>query len=192
MITINLLPVRAARKKENVRRQVSVFLLCVALAICVLAYVTISMSHKISRIERDIETTETELKKYQAKAKEAAKIKKELKKLEEKMDIIVKLEANRSGPVRFMDALTGLIVGNKMWLTSLSESQGNMKLAGVATDNKTIADFMVNLEKSPYFSSVDLISSKQTQSGNNEQAFKKFTITCVVSNKQPTQASKAS
>jgi type IV pilus assembly protein PilN len=191
MITINLLPVRAARKKENVRRQVSVFLLCVVLTLCVLAYFTVSMSHKVSRLSQNIETTDAELKKYQAKAKQAANIRKKLKTLEEKMDIIVKLEANRRGPVRFMDALTELVVGNKMWLTSLNESQGNMKLAGIATDNKTIADFMTNLEKSPYFSSVDLISSKQTES-KEKQSFKQFTITCQVSDKVATQTVKTS
>jgi len=182
MITINLLPVRAARKKENIRRQVSIFLLCVVFTVCVLAYFTISLSRKISKISRNIETTEAELKKYQAKAQQAAKIQKSLNKLTEKMDIIVKLEANRTGPVRFMDALTGLVISDKMWLTSLNESKGDMKLAGVATDNKTIADFMTNLEGSPYFSNVDLIASKQTKMGE-KQTFKKFTITCRVSDK---------
>lgn len=186
MITINLLPVRAARKKENVRRQVSVFMLCVVFTVCVLAYFGISMSRKISRINGNIETTEAELKRYQAKAQQAASIRKKLKTLEEKMDIIVKLEAHRTGPVRVMDALTELIIANKMWLTSLNESEGAMKLAGVATDNKTIADFMTNLEGSPHFSSVDLISSQQTSEGD-KRTFKKFTITCQVSNKEVTQ-----
>ena len=186
MITINLLPVRAARKKENIRRQVSVFLLCVVFLVCALAYVTLSMSRKISRIDRNIETTEVELKKYQAKAQQAANIRKKLKKLKEKMDIIVKLEANRTGPVRLMDALTDLVIADKMWLTSLNESGGNMKLAGVATDNKTIADFMTNLEGSPYFSSVDLISSKQAAT-KEQQTLKQFTIICQVSNEESTQ-----
>ena len=186
MITINLLPVRAARKKENIRRQVSIYLLCVVFTICVLAYFTMSLSRKISRINGNIETTEAELKKYQAKAQQAAGIRKKLKTLEEKMDIIVKLEAHRTGPVRFMDALTSLVIADKMWLTSLNEAEGAMRLAGVATDNKTIADFMTNLEGSPHFSSVDLISSQQTSEGD-KRTFKKFTITCQVSNKEVTQ-----
>lgn len=191
MITINLLPVRAARKKENVRRQVSVFLLCIVFTVCVLAYFAISMSRKISRISQNIETTEAELKKYQAKAKEAASIRKKLKTLEEKMDIIVKLEAHRTGPVRFMDALTSLVISDKMWLTSLKELSGNMQLAGKATDNKTVADFMTNLERSPYFSDVDLVSSKQVKL-KDKRIYKEFTITCQVSNKPTSPAAKAS
>ncbi len=190
MITINLLPVRAARKKENVRRQVSVFFLCVIFTLCVIVFITISMNSKISEISHNIETTQTELKRYEVKAREASQIKKKLQKLEEKMDIIVKLEANRTGPVRFMDALTGLVVADKMWLTSLTESQGNMKLSGMATDNNTIADFMTNLEGSRYFSSVDLVSSKQTS--EKAQVLKQFTIICNVSNEAPTEKLKAS
>jgi len=191
MININLLPVRAARKKENVRRQVSVFFLGIIFTLCVIVYITISMNSKISEINRNIETTQAELKRYEAKAKEASKIKKALNKLEEKMDIIVKLEANRTGPVRFMAALTDLVIADKMWLTSLTESKGSMKLAGMATDNNTIADFMTNLERSRYFSSVDLVSSKQTKSGA-KQTLKQFTITCRVSTEEPTKESKAS
>jgi len=191
MITINLLPVRAARKKENIRRKVSVFFLCVIFTLCVIVYITVLMNSKISEISHNIETTQEELKRYEAKAMEADKIRKKLHKLEEKMDIIVKLEANRTGPVRFMDALTGLVIADKMWLTSLTESEGNMRLTGMATDNNTIADFMTNLEESYYFSSVDLVSSKQTKS-KAKQTLKKFTITCSVSNEEPIKGSKAS
>ena len=38
MIRINLLPFRAARKKENIRRQVSIFLLSLAFLLIILFY----------------------------------------------------------------------------------------------------------------------------------------------------------
>jgi type IV pilus assembly protein PilN len=106
MIKINLFPVRAARKKENIRRQVSIFFLCIVLGVCLMAYTTISMSRTISNLNRDIASTQADLAKYEAIAKQVNKMKQDLKRLEEKMDIIVQLEANRTGPVRFMDALT--------------------------------------------------------------------------------------
>lgn len=181
MITINLLPVRAARKKENVRRQVSVFFLCAVFTVSVMAYMAISMSQKISTLKSNIETTRTELKKYEEIANRVKHIKEELKKLEEKMDIIVKLEANRTGPVRFMDALTNFVIPDKLWLTSLTEDLGNMKLEGMATDNQTVADFMTAMEQSPFFEAVDLVSSKQVDAKPESKKLKKFTITCKVS-----------
>lgn len=177
MITINLLPVRAARKKENIRRQVSIFFLCIVFGLCVMVYLTLSMSHKISAITEEIEEAQAELKQYEDKAKQVKKIKAELKKLEDKMDIIVKLEADRTGPVRFMDALTSFVTPEKIWLTSLSETQGRLNLIGVAADNKVVADFMTSLEGSPLFQNVDLVSSKQVDMKEGRK-FKEFSITC--------------
>jgi len=186
MIKINLLPVRAARRKENIRQQVSMFFLCVVFFLCVMGYLTISMNRTISGLNGKIEVAQGELQKYQAIEKKVSKIKKELRKLEEKMDIIAQLEANRTGPVRFMDALTGLVLADKMWLTTLTETKGMMKLAGVATDNKTIADFMSRLEGSPDFTAVDLISSKQI--AQHDKKLKAFTVTCRVSSTRPKKA----
>jgi type IV pilus assembly protein PilN len=183
MITINLLPVRAARKKENIRQQVSMFFLFIVFVVCVMGYLTISMSRTISALNDNIVVAQTELVKYQAIEKQVSKIKKDLQKLEEKMDIIAQLEANRTGPVRFMDALTSLVLADKMWLTTLTEIRGTMKLEGVATDNKTIADFMSRLEGSPDFMAVDLISSKQI--ARQDRKLKAFTITCQVSSIRP-------
>ena len=190
MIRINLLPVRAARKKENIRRQVSVFFLCIVFGLCVMVYVAISTNRKISNLNQDIELAQTELKQYEAKAQEVRKIKSDLKKLEAKMDVIVKLEANRTGPVRLMDALTGFVVADKMWLTNLAEGTGKIKLDGVASDNKTVADFMTSLEASSLFGSVDLISSKQIELKQGKK-FKKFSIACNLASAMKKKKKKA-
>ena len=191
MIRINLLPVRAARRRENIRRQVSVFALCVVLTVSAMGYLAISMTHTISDLTDKIEAAQTDLKRYQAIEKRVNKIKGELQKLNEKMDIIAKLEENRAGPVLIMDALTGLVVAEKMWLTNLTEGGGKMNLEGVAMDNKTIADFMTRLEKSPYFNVVDLISSKQVKL-EKDKKFKKFTMTCQLSSRRPKKELKTS
>jgi type IV pilus assembly protein PilN len=183
MIRINLLPVRAARKKENIRRQVSIFFLCVFFFVAVLGYVAYHLSRNISELNAKIEDAQAELTKLQAIVKQVNAMKQELDKLEAKMDIIAMLELNRAGPVRIMDALTSLVVAEKMWLTSLTEEGGQMSLAGVAMDNKTIADFMTRIEKSPYFKVVDLISSKQVELKKDKVKFKEFTITCRLSDR---------
>lgn len=180
MIRINLLPVRAARKKENIRRQVSMFFLCVVFGICVMVYLTLSISSNISAVNDDIEEVQAELAQYEDKAQRVKKIKAELKKLEDKMDIIVKLEADRTGPVRFMDALTGFVTPERIWLTSLSEGQGRLNLSGIAADNKVVADFMTDLEGSVLFENVDLVSSKQIDMKQGRK-FKEFSITCNLS-----------
>ena len=191
MIRINLLPVRAARRRENIRRQISVFALSVFLVLAVMAYVTIDLGQTISDLNAKIKDARGELTKLQAISKQVNEIKKKLEKLEAKSNIIVMLEADRGGPVRIMDALTSLVVAEKMWLTSLTETGKKMDLAGVAMDNKTIADFMTRLEKSPYFKVVDLISSKQIKL-EKDKKFKQFTITCRLSPRGPKKEAKTS
>ncbi|OEU52993.1 MAG: hypothetical protein BA872_09515 [Desulfobacterales bacterium C00003060] len=189
MIRINLLPVRAARKKENVRRQLCVFSLSVFFALGVMTYIAIHLDGTISDLDVKIENAQQELRRYQAIVKQVKKIKKQLKTLEAKMKVIEMLEANRSGPARIMDALTSLVVANKMWLTSMTQTGGMMNLEGVATDNKTVADFMKRLEVSPSFQKVDLIASKQTTIDQNRK-FKRFTITCQPTSSKPSEKSK--
>ena len=69
MIRINLLPFRAARKSENIRRQVSLFLLSLIFVILVMGYFQISLTSKINEINDKISFTKQELTKYQKKAK---------------------------------------------------------------------------------------------------------------------------
>ncbi len=191
MIKINLLPVRAARTKENIRRQVSIYLLCIVFSVVAMGYLSVSMSHKIGRLNTKIEDGNKELQKFQAIEKQVNKMKKELKKLNDKMNIIAKLDASRSGPVRIMDALTNVVVADKMWLTSLKQKTGKLTLDGIAVDNKTVADFMTSLEDSPYFQGVDLVKSQQKpmKQGKN---FKQFSITCQALHAPPAKKSKAS
>lgn len=184
MIRINLLPVRAARKKENVRRQVSIFFLTLIFAIVTMGYFYFSLTRTISDLNEQISDAQMELQKLEAVIKKVKAIKDKLDKLEAKMDIIQKLETNRTGSVRIMDALTNLVVAQKMWLTSLSEAGGRMTLNGVAVDNKTIADFMRRLEESPYFDQVTLGSSKQVSMGQGRK-FNGFNITCQALVLQP-------
>jgi type IV pilus assembly protein PilN len=188
MIRINLLPVRAARKKESIRLQVTVFFLLVVLVVTAMGGIWFSKTQKIADLNGRIETAQIYLQKYKAAVKEANKIKEELQKLQQKMDVIDQLEADRAGPVRFMDALTSVVVPEKMWLTSLSQGKGQMTLSGVAIDNKTVADFMTNLEKSALFGVVDLISSRQINV--DERKYKEFTVTCPLSKGQPDKAEK--
>jgi len=191
VIRINLLPVRAARKKENIRRQVSIFFLSILLVLSIMAYGAIHLDRNISALNAKIEDTQKELARYEAINKQVNEIKNQLKKLEARSGIIEMLDQDRTGPVRTMDSLTSLVIAKKMWLTSLTETKGKMDLTGVAVDNKTIADFMKRLEGSPHFRLVDLISSKQIKLEQTKK-FKEFQITCQLSSRGPEKEPKTS
>jgi len=184
MIRINLLPFRAARKSENIRRQVSLFLLSLIFVILVMGYFQIVLISKISEMNDKINITKQDLTKYQQKAKEVDEIKKTLENLEQRTNVMKKLDTNRREPVQLLDAMTQLVVPNRMWLSSLTSSAGVVRLTGTSLDNKTTADFMKRLENSELFSSVELLSLKHQMAG--KQKMKGFVITCTrVLPKQP-------
>jgi len=75
MIRINLLPFRTARKKENVRRQLSILLSSLFLVIILMFYINIRLNIKIKEVNDKVNTTKTEIAKYDAINKEISEIK---------------------------------------------------------------------------------------------------------------------
>jgi type IV pilus assembly protein PilN len=147
MIRINLLPFRAARKKENIRRQVSVFFLCLLLVMIVLVWVHFYLGNKQTRLTTSVSDTKKELALYKKKNDEINDIRKKLKDLEMRQNVIEDLEKQRFEPVHIMEELTDKIVPERMWLTRLDIGGSQMDIDGIALDNKTVADFMDNLEE---------------------------------------------
>lgn len=176
MIRINLLPFRAARKKENIRRQISVFLLSFFLMLAVLIYYNIYLGGQIKDLKTDVDATKNEVAKYQKITKQIEEIKKKLAILEKKTEVIRKLETNRFEPVEMLDNMSGKIIANRMWFTSFNDKPQNVKIDGIALDNKTVADFMTRLEGTGLFGSVRLQTiQKHVVKGSG---LKKFSITC--------------
>ena len=180
MIRINLLPFRADRKKENIRRQVSIFLLSLAFMLIILFYFNFSLSSKIGNLSTKIKDTQSNLEKYTKINKEIAQIKKNLDILKKKMAVMDTLEANRFAPIRLMDTMTQVIVTKRMWFTSLQTKDTKVNITGVALDNTTVADFMVRLENSGLFKEVDLKTLKRAKSKKGATSrFINFSVICT-------------
>ena len=156
MIRINLLPFRAARAKENIRRQVSIFLLLLVFVALSMVYATIWINDKIAILELDNGQLNQQIKDYKAKADEVIAIEKEIAILEQKLNVVKNLEAMRKEPVVLLEAMTRLVVPEQMWITYIQTSDTAVTIKGVAFDNRTVADFMTNIEKSSMFKTVDL------------------------------------
>jgi type IV pilus assembly protein PilN len=160
MIKINLLPFRLARKKENVRRQVSIFILILIFTTIFLFYCNRFWNDQIYTLTQDVNHLNNELKVAMTAAREVDKIKKELADLESKRKVIESLKADRREPVDLLDAMTQLIVPRRMWFTSFDVAGMTVTIKGVALDNPTVADFMSRLEHAGLFSAVNLVDVK--------------------------------
>ena len=175
MIRINLLPFRAARKKENIRRQVSVFLLSLVLVVIVAAWFNYLLSSKIETLDKQIAETKAQVEKYNKINQEIADIKKKLDILNKKIEVIKSLDLTRKVPVELLDDMSKLLVEKRMWLTGLEEKSGNVKVVGIALDNPTIAEYMTRIESSKKYVDVKLLSINQDTSVKGLQ-LKKFDI----------------
>jgi len=176
MIRINLLPFRAARKKENIRRQVFIFVSLFVLIALALVYWNMRLGTKLEKIQAKVEETRVELAKTMKAANRVDQIKKEIATLEKKMAIIEDLEKGRMAPVEFTEEMSRLIVADRMWLIRLSENAETVNMGGYALDNKTVAVFMTRLEKSPLFTEVNL--NRLQHATQNEVSLKNFDIRC--------------
>ena len=177
MIRINLLPFRTERKKENVRRQISLFLLSLVLVFIVLVYYNFSLSSKIGKLNKTITTTKTELNRYEEINKEIARIKQNLETLKKKMAVIDQLQSERYAPVKLLDMMTKVLITNRMWLVSLNDQEKTVTINGIALDNKTVADFMVGLQNCGLFSEVSLKTVKHQEVQKSK--LKGFQILCT-------------
>ncbi len=177
MIRINLLPVKAVQRKEKLRGQLVVLGLSLVLAGagCAAAYASI-----VSKIEAEneaIDRTQNELNQLRRTLGEVAQYKKLQGEVEAKLGVLAQLKEARSGPVKLLDELSNALP-ERLWLTSFRETGGNVTMSGIGLNEKTVAEFLRNLEASPYYRNVELRVIEQITQG--DQRLHKFDLTCRV------------
>ena len=178
MIRINLLPVRAFRKKENIRKQVSIYLLTVVFLVAVFGFLYVRKHNSVVELIDIKETLAEQEIQMRKKVKEVDRLKSEEEDLQEKLKIIAKLETKRTGPVRILDEISRRTPANRAWLVNMTKAGDQLTLKGVAMDNETIALYMSNLEGSEYIQNVELLRSSQEI--RNNMRLKSFSITCRI------------
>ncbi len=168
MIRINLLPFRTARKKENVRRQISIFLLSFILIIIAVFYYNSWLGKRIDRMKARNQDTKVQIAKYDKINQEIAQIKKTLNNLKKKIQVIETLDGDRKNAVNLLESMTELIIEERMWFTKLDVNGDKITISGIALDEPTIADFMKNLEVKGGYTHVALKSiQRQTVTGRS-------------------------
>jgi type IV pilus assembly protein PilN len=181
MIRINLLPVRAKIRKENVRQIISVYLLGVLLLVAAIGFLWVSRGLEISR-------REARLKQVQAEVAGYAKYEKILKDLqakkaiiEKKRETILSLQQDRDNLVRVLALLSVEIPPERVWFEKLTQAGPAITLDGVALSDETIVEFMRNLESSPYVDkgTVNLVHTRLTNVSGIK--LREFRMTCTVS-----------
>ncbi len=175
MIRINLLPVRAARKKEAVQRHLVLFVAGLAVILVVGFVMYSGKAGDLQEIEKDNRLLVDEIENLKKIIGEVDEYKEQEAMLERKLGVIRTLKANKTGPVHMLDELA-MHIPEKLWLSSLDEVEQRVTLEGVSINNEVIATFMQRLdEESPYFTEVYLVSIERDSV--DDINLKRFTIT---------------
>ena len=88
MIRINLLPFRAARKKENIKRQISIYVLTVILLLVGMGYTFLDLNSELSKLKDDENKVKAELTTYQKTVVEINQLEKKIKEIKAKLAVI--------------------------------------------------------------------------------------------------------
>ena len=174
MIKINLLPIRAAKKKETAIQQIVIFSVVVVAIALVVTSLYMVKRVQIATAREDIVSAQNkinELKKKIGKIEELKALKEQVKK---KLGVLSQLRKNKTGPAQRLLSLSDL-TPDKLWLTNYSETGPNVKISGIALTEDLIAYFMKALEGSSDFMAVELMVSEQTEVAGTK--LKKFDLT---------------
>lgn len=175
MIRINLLPVKAAQKKELLRGQLVIVVLATALVGVGCAGVYSSLISKVNAEREEIARKEEEINRLRKTIGEVGRFKKLQKDLRGKLDVLDKLKEGKTGPVHLLDELSRALP-DKLWLTSFKEAAGSVSLSGIGLNEETVAAFLRDLEASPYYRGVELQVIEQAGLGGRK--LQRFDVLC--------------
>jgi len=169
MIRINLLGHEPAKPKggpsmpefelgggENVG-----FALAVVLTLVVLAGAWWYQAGRVDDLRRELanaQQTRDELADIAARVRE---VQDRTALVEQKLEVIVELKRNQSGPVLLLDELNRM-VPDGVWFTQLTLSQGDLNITGMSLSEVQVTDFLEALRLSSDFADEFLVVSEDT------------------------------
>lgn len=155
MMEINLLPHREARRVADLRETIALLVLGLVVLSGTIFFANRSIQSDLAQSQANVAQLEADIARYKPQQALVEKFKKQKKELQDKLDVIGSLERARSGPVRVFDELAAR-VPERLWLTGVATKGAVIRLEGQSLDTGVVADFLRELNASPYFKNVDL------------------------------------
>lgn len=174
MIRINLLAVRVSKKKVAGRQQLLLLALIVVLAVIANWVWASSRAGDLATRESKVRRTKDEIAQLDRIIGEVKDIKAQQAALKEKLDILDKLKAGRSGPVKLLDQLAQIMPA-RLEIRKMDEKGGAIVFDGSGATIDDVSAFMTALQQTPYFSKVEL--KKTTAATRGGMRIVDFTIT---------------
>jgi type IV pilus assembly protein PilN len=209
VIRINLLPVKAAKKREAGQRQLLVLVVGLVGLVVVLGVFHTVEAGAIDTMRRRNTALQADIDKLKEEVGDIAVQRAQKQELIEQDKAIAALRAGQTGPVWVMRELSQMLspggqptmdakqyeetvrrdpsaAYNPTWdprrlaLIGYVENKGAVKIEGSASDNADVAEFLKRLSLSQYFKDVRLLRSEATAPGVGAVRHVRFTVNCRV------------
>ena len=125
-----------------------------------LGWYWMSLTSEESRLRADIAQGTVTLNDLKGRIGQETKYKEMLPELQKRLDAIALLTKNQSRPVLLADAFADTIPQD-VWITTLEDKNGAIKIQGSAFSPTAVSEFMNNLRRSGKFKDVDIVQAKQ-------------------------------
>jgi type IV pilus assembly protein PilN len=209
MIKINLLPVKATKRREQGVRQLIVGVVSVTLALVGILIFNTTQTSQINQMRADNQATSRAIAALKAEIGDYEVVKAQRDELIRQRDAIKRLQANRSGPVWLMRELSDILTKGKgptfnkeayeeqlrrdpnagfnpnwepkrVWLLSYEEHAHSVKIHGAAKSDEDVAEFLKRLKLSAFFSDVYWQQTQPQTDGKLSVSYVTFDVTCKV------------
>jgi type IV pilus assembly protein PilN len=189
MIQINLLPVREAKRKADVKQNALELVFALIVVGAGIGFMHSDLTERIDTSTNRIQQMQNDIEKFKPQLDQVAAFRAKKAELQKKIDVIAGLDRARKGPVRVMDELA-THTPERLWLDSVTTKGNSLELTGQSLDNELVAVFLGSLGDSPYFADVDLNS---TELGDGPDGLKvvKFKIQATMVAPQTAQVAPA-
>lgn len=182
MIKINLLPIRASKKKETMRQQVVILVVALVGLLVVGLGAWIYLRSQVGTLKNEITKSEGELAALKTKIGAIDDLKKLQADVKKKLDVLNTLRRGKTGPASRLSALSEA-VPDKVWITKYTETGGSVALSGGAMSEELIAVFMKSLQATGAFGNVELVVSEQAEMSGVK--YKRFDLAFQIKDQKP-------
>ena len=137
------------------------------------------------RLDRQGKTIATQMQAAEQKNRELSDVKarflerqKQANNYKRRVDVIDSLRTGQAGPVNLLAMLGETVNGTEaVWLRSMDDTGPNVSLEGTALSTDAVANLISNLQKTGFFTNVEIKETFQDDTIKDMQAFQ-FTLTC--------------
>jgi type IV pilus assembly protein PilN len=177
MVSINLLPWREARRKQQQRNFATLTLGALSIMALIMVMVHMEFSRRIDYQQQRNQLLTSELAVLDQKIKEIQELEKKKNNLIARMNVIQQLQVSRPEVVHLFDEL-GKTIPEGVQISDLTQSDRSIAINGVAQSNARVSVYMRNLDQSAWFQepSLQIIESQAENKDKKGRHMSRFAL----------------